>query len=89
MAWNVAWGLQYPINKRGRKKKGDKKMTWLEPEIEFSLTQFLKQEPGTFLDEMEAWAMEDDFNTYLFTKETHHENNQSIGNGQSRKYQSQ
>ena len=50
---------------------------WLEPEIEASLADFLKQEPGTFLDEMEAWAMEDDFETYLFTKETRHESNQS------------
>ena len=54
-------------------------MFYLEPEIEASLVDFLKNEPGTFLDEMEAWSMMDDFETYLFTKETRHESNQSTG----------
>jgi len=55
-------------------------MFYLEPEIEASLADFLKNEPGTFLDEMEAWAMEDDFNTYLFNKWEQHNQKTRQGN---------
>jgi len=52
-------------------------MYQLEPEIEISMAQFLREEEQhlTFLDEMELWAMEEDFNEYLFERRQKDERN--------------